>query len=249
MSTDTPRLRMFAGPNGSGKSTIKSLISPKLLGTYINADDLEREIRLHRAIDLDPFGVRTDPEEVTAFFNASTLLKRASLTTAASAVRLRGTALDFGDLTANSYFASVVADFIRRKLISSSTSLTFETVMSSPDKVEFFREARARGFRTYLYYIATSDPSLNVSRVRNRVELGGHPVPEDKIISRYYRSLDLLAPAIRASDRAYIFDNSTKDRIWLAEITDGSNLEMRTAEMPAWFRNYVWERMDSQRAK
>jgi predicted ABC-type ATPase len=249
VSIDTPRLRMFAGPNGSGKSTIKSLISPTLLGMYINADELEREIREHGAIDLSAFGVRTSPEEITSFFNASTLLRRASLTAAASTIQLRGTVLDFGDLTANSYFASVVPDFIRRKLISSSISLTFETVMSSPDKVEFFQEARTRGFRTYLYYIATSDPSLNVSRVRNRVEMGGHPVPEDGIISRYYRSLELLAPAIRASDRAYIFDNSTKDRIWLAEITDGSSLEMRAAEMPAWFRDYVWHRMDSQRAE
>lgn len=39
-----PRLRMFAGPNGSGKSTIKSLLSPELLGVYINPDDIQKEI-------------------------------------------------------------------------------------------------------------------------------------------------------------------------------------------------------------
>lgn len=39
--TDIPisRLRMFAGPNGSGKSTIKALITPKLLGFYVNPDE------------------------------------------------------------------------------------------------------------------------------------------------------------------------------------------------------------------
>lgn len=34
------RLRMFAGPNGSGKSTIKSIIPDRLLGHYLNPDDI-----------------------------------------------------------------------------------------------------------------------------------------------------------------------------------------------------------------
>ena len=43
MSPQTPRLRMFAGPNGSGKSTVKDLsnLPPKLLGVYVNPDELE----------------------------------------------------------------------------------------------------------------------------------------------------------------------------------------------------------------
>lgn len=41
----TPRLRMFAGPNGSGKSTVKNKINSKLLGVYLNADDIEQDIK------------------------------------------------------------------------------------------------------------------------------------------------------------------------------------------------------------
>lgn len=36
---------MFAGPNGSGKSTLKDILSPVLLGTYINPDELEKTLR------------------------------------------------------------------------------------------------------------------------------------------------------------------------------------------------------------
>lgn len=237
---------MFAGPNGSGKSTIKSVISQELLGVYVNADELEKEIHTTHTLDLTPFGVHTSQDEITSFLEASSLLRRAGLTAASATIRLRGASLDFGELAANSYLASVAADFIRRKLVESSASLTFETVMSSPDKIEFLREAQARGYRTYLYYISTSDPSINVSRVRDRVRMGGHPVPEEKIVTRYYRSLDLLASAIQVSNRAYIFDNSSKDRIWLAEITDGHRLEMREPEMPEWFKRHVWDRMGSQ---
>ena len=51
--------------------------------------------------------------------------------------------------------------------------------------------------------------------------------------------------AIMHTNRAYIFDNSTqdKDRTWLAEITDGRVLEMKTDLMPAWFKRAVWDKI------
>ncbi len=113
--------------------------------------------------------------------------------------------------------------------------------MSSPDKVDLMRRAREAGFRVYLYYIATADPAINSSRVQSRVNSGGHDVPEDKIVSRYYRSLDLLYDAIRNSNRAYVFDNSTeeKEKVWLAEMTDGGQLTLNSDEVPEWFGRYV----------
>jgi hypothetical protein len=38
------------------------------------------------------------------------------------------------------------------------------------------------------------------------------------------------------SKREFPFDNSTHEHIWLAEITDGQVLEMKTDQVPAWFR-------------
>lgn len=106
--------------------------------------------------------------------------------------------------------------------------------MSSADKVEFLRLAREGGFRTYLYFVATEDPEINISRVQHRVRTGGHPVPTDKIVSRYHRSLALLPEALAHTSRAYVFDNSGHERVWVAEITDGVELEIRTNDLPAW---------------
>jgi predicted ABC-type ATPase len=104
-------------------------------------------------------------------------------------------------------------------------------------------QAQAAGYRTYLYFVATDDPAINISRVRNRVKLGGHAVPEGLIVKRYYKSLGLLMEAIRCTNRAYIFDNSgdnaDRSHTWLAEITDGRNLELKTDLIPAWFRRAV----------
>ena len=243
--SDTPRLRMFAGPNGSGQSTIQAVIRPELLGVYINPDEIEKDIRERGFLDLKSFEVVTTDAEILGFFNASVLLAQADLLEDAAGLRFNDDKLSFFQVSVNSYFASVAADFIRHKLLERGTSFTFETVMSSADKVAFLKKAQARGFRTYLYFVATDDPIINISRVRNRVRLGGHPVPDDKVIARYERSLGLLLEAIRHTDRAYIFDNSGLSQIWLAEVSDGNTLTMKTDRMPMWFKAAVWDKMQS----
>ncbi len=237
--TDFPRLRMFAGPNGSGKSTIKSVLKPDLLGYYVNPDEIEKEILAYGFLDLEPFGIRTSRQAILDFFQASTLLSQAGLLDEAAELSYNDGKLDFFAVSVNAYFASVAADFIRQHLLQQHQSFTFETVMSSPDKVAFLQKAQRFGYRTYLYYVATEDPLINISRVQHRVRMGGHSVPPDKIVSRYHRSLDLLVNAIRFTNRAYLFDNSGTQRLWVAEVTDGHTIELQTDQVPEWFRRSV----------
>jgi len=249
-----PRLRMFAGPNGSGKSLIKSevgrIIGERHFGYYINPDELEKRIRQLGFLDFSDFNLEIDEKEVLDFFQKSGWLIKVGLEPEASKIKFTENSLDFTQVEVNSYFASVASDFIRRKLLLSKQTFTFETVMSARDKVEFLAEAQAVGYRTYLYYIATEDPLINVSRVAYRVnEEKGHNVPEDKIKSRYKNSLDLLLEAIKNSNRAYLFDNSVdRDdksiiREGIAEITDGELIELKTDDVPAWFKKYVLDKI------
>lgn len=242
MNTNTPRLRMFAGPNGSGKSTFKVMIRQELLGIYINPDEIEKEICNCGFLDLDAYQVTTSREEILNFFTQSSLLEKAGCLDEAHLLRFNDNKLSFHEVIVNAYFASTAADFIRQKLIECSKSFTFETVMSFPDKIELLRKAQSRGYRTYLYYVATENPEINISPVQYRVKRGGHSVPEDKIITRYKRSLDLLMEAVQSTHRAYIFDNSTHEHIWLAEITNGRELEMKTDQIPAWFKKALWNK-------
>ncbi len=250
MTTVTPRLRMFAGPNGSGKSTLKTVLPPELLGVYLNPDEIEARVRRDGFLCVEEFGLRIGPEtdsDLLNFLRQSDFLSEAGLAPAVRMLKCSNGRLDFSSVAVNSYFASVVADYIRQKLMKQKTSFTLETVMSSRDKVTLLEQAQQCGYRTYLYFIATDDPAINISRVQNRVKQGGHSVPEDKIISRYYRSIDLLMEAIRYTNRAYIFDNSghKKLRNWLAEITDGKTLEIKADQIPAWFVKAVLEKISS----
>lgn len=191
------------------------------------------------------FGVDATEGEILGFFAASTLIAKAGLGAESSRLKFADGMLGFAEVEANAYFASVAADFLRRKLMEKGVSFSFETVMSSPDKVELLEIAQAHGYRTYLCYIATEDPEINLARVKARVALGGHDVPEDKIVSRYHRSLDLLLEAVKHTDRAYLFDNSRQggEHLWVAEITNGSDLEMKTDPMPLWFQKAVLEKI------
>jgi predicted ABC-type ATPase len=240
-----PRLRMFAGPNGSGKSTIKGVISRELLGVYLNPDDMQKEMEATGVLELSAYGVEISEDEIVRFFGDSALLRKAGLVEAARGLSFSEGRLSFSNVAVNAYFASVAADFLRQKLLERRVSLSFETVMSSPDKVALLAQAQALGYRTYLYYVATDDPAINVARVHARVQLGGHDVPEEKIAQRYYRSLDLLLGAIRHTSRAYLFDNSREgdERMWVAEVTDGRDLELKCDPMPRWFQAAVWDKI------
>ena len=131
----------------------------------------------------------------------------------------------------------MLADYLRKTAIEAGKSFSFETVMSSQDKVDLLSETRSKGYRTYLYYIATEDPEINVARVSTRVAEGGHDVPSDKVIARYYRSIKLLPEAIRHVNRGFLFDTSGEQPLYFAEVTDGSTMHRqppRPQALPAW---------------
>ena len=116
---------MFAGPNGSGKSTIKAALPAELLGYYINPDEIEQGIRERLFLDLSAFDVATTPEEILPFFRASALIQRAGLEPGAQSLSFFGGKLFFPEGLANSYFASVAADFVRRKLVEKLVEACF----------------------------------------------------------------------------------------------------------------------------
>lgn len=250
MSRAIPRLRMFAGPNGSGKSTIKAVvedeIGPELFGVYINADDIELEISRSGYLDISAYGVDSASDEILGFFRNSAFLAEKGLSDDAAQLEFTDDKLTFDSVIVNSYFASVAADFLRHKLLEGGVTFTFETVMSHQSKVDFLRQAQDYGFRTYLYYVATEDPEINISRVLSRVAEGGHNVDRDKIVERYQRSLDFLADAVGYANRAYIFDNSSAEKVWVAEVTDGDVIELKSDTMPNWFKTALWDKFASE---
>ncbi len=94
-------------------------------------------------------------------------------------------------------------------------------------------DARELDFEVVLIYVGTSSADINVARVKNRVRLGGHDVPEEDIHRRYDRSVANLPVAVERADHALVFDNSTKRGFQLVAYFDQGQPESLD-ELPSW---------------
>jgi predicted ABC-type ATPase len=114
------------------------------------------------------------------------------------------------ELAMRPYQAARTADSLRRALIDRSESFVFETVFSDPvgDKIAFLEDAAARGYVVVLCFIGLSRPELSTERVAMRVSQGGHDVPDEKLWSRFPRTLANLSTAIARLPYTLIYDNS-----------------------------------------
>jgi predicted ABC-type ATPase len=133
--------------------------------------------------------------------------------------------------------AAELATARRWACLDRGDSLAFETVFSAADKVEFVREARRRGYFCRLFYVGTTTPTINASRVARRVMEGGHDVPIRKLLSRYVASLANCARVAAEVDRLYLYDNSTDDAepTLLLRAADGA-ITREYADLPLWAR-------------
>lgn len=137
-----------------------------------------------------------------------------------------------GDIMERAYEASAIAARHRDECIRNGDSFAFETVMSHPSKLALLEKAKDAGFDITLVFISTKDPRYNVARVQDRVAKGGHDVPENKIISRYYRTHAYLPIAISLAHRAYIFDNTITPQLG-AVLSEGEIVE-QNQDSPQW---------------
>ncbi len=124
----------------------------------------------------------------------------------------------------------------REQCLKTGISFVFETVFSAPDKIDFLVRAKEAGFFIRLFFIATYSPTINASRIANRVMKGGHDVPITKIISRYYKSIEnckIVSPMV---DRLYVYDNSVdnEDAKLLFRLSNGVMGKKYVTDVPEW---------------
>jgi predicted ABC-type ATPase len=239
------RLRMFAGPNGSGKSTLVYEI-PKMapsvdLGVILNADEILKLLLDTSTLHLADYGLRIR-SDLWATYLAQGGDRGTGLTTAlCSLTQNVFHVADAGD--SNPYIAAIITDFLREQLLAEQRPFSFETVMSHPSKIDFMEQAQRQGYRTYLYFVTTMSPDINVDRVAQRVGEGGHPVPEEKTRQRYDRTMKLLPEALKHARRAYLFDNTKTMRL-VAEKTPENQLLYFDPVVPQWLVESVFQPCD-----
>ncbi len=236
------KFRLFAGPNGSGKSTLIKQISKKYpLGYVVNADVILDHLNNRKHINCSSLLPRIiHNEEWLNYICSNDSDPRIADLDIENLYIKENIFVSHNRL--NSYHAAFIASFFREKLLDEKKSFSFETVMSHPSKLDFLRQTKVAGFKTYLYFICTQDPEINKTRVLNRRLKGGHSVRESKIVSRYYRSLDLLFEAFSIADRAFILDSSSEKRNLIIE-KNGDIIIQHDENVPEWIEKYLLKKL------
>jgi predicted ABC-type ATPase len=246
--TPKKRFRMFAGPNGSGKSSLyERLRKDAIIHTdiYISADKIEADIRKNKRFVFNAYGVKvSEPEFKTAAGKYGILSKHPNRKGLLEALSIKGGILYIKEKKfIDSYLASAIVSYLGRKFLETGKSFCLETVMSHPSKVALLEQAKRFGFKTYLYFVFTDDPRLNIRRIRSRVESGGHDVKKEKIKPRYERSLGYVADAVKTADVSFLVDNSILFDV-VAEIEKGKKIRRKKAgydfkkKLPAFYKAY-----------
>lgn len=144
--------------------------------------------------------------------------------------------------------AARAAEDMRWALIAQRISFVTETVMSDAKRwMAFVNEAKSQGYRVVLYFVTTTDVSINIKRVAERVLAGGHAVPEDKIDSRYKKVMEEVLPCVLGSvDESVLFDNSSPETgiVGVLHIKHGQITPLMEMEkLPRWARPLLDEKI------
>lgn len=96
-----------------------------------------------------------------------------------------------------------------KELLDANQSFAFETTASGINYVKHLKLAKEKGYELSLTFLWLSKPEEAVRRVAQRVKQGGHHVPEESVVRRYYTGIkNLIFHYLPLVDEALIMDNS-----------------------------------------
>ena len=94
--------------------------------------------------------------------------------------------------------------------IAGKLEFAIETTLGGNTITRLLAEAAARGTAIHVWYVGLASPELHIRRVRARVRLGGHDIPEEAIRRRYEHSRRNLIALLPALTALRLYDNSTE---------------------------------------
>ncbi len=96
------------------------------------------------------------------------------------------------------------------KLAAARADFAFETTLAARSYARWIQNLLDDGYSFHLHFVSLRSADLAVQRVRDRVALGGHNIPEQDIRRRYIRaSRNFFEIYQSLADYWFVYDNST----------------------------------------
>ncbi|MDE6647923.1 MAG: zeta toxin family protein [Prevotella sp.] len=103
------------------------------------------------------------------------------------------------------------------ELLGKDVTFSIETTLATKSYINLVRNAQKQGYSVKLLFFWLRNPELAIQRVAERVENGGHNIPEDIIRRRYIAGINnLFRLFMNEVDSWVIFDNSENPRKLIA---------------------------------
>ena len=123
-----------------------------------------------------------------------------------------------------------------RDLAGKGEDFAFETTLASRTFAPWMLELKQQGYRLHLVFLWLKDADLAVSRVKTRVELGGHHIPEKTIRRRYNKGVanffNLYRPLL---DSWKFYDNSDSSILSLVASGAGNKVVVEN--------KFIWDKL------
>lgn len=113
------------------------------------------------------------------------------------------------------------------ELLAAGESFSVETTLAARSYLSLIRKAQAQGYVVNLLFFWLRSPELAIQRVAKRVSEGGHSIPADVIVRRYYRGIDNFFHIYKdVVDSWILIDNANNPRIVIADNDHVYNKEL-----------------------
>jgi predicted ABC-type ATPase len=93
------------------------------------------------------------------------------------------------------------------ELLKAKKSVALESTISGKYHERLIEKFKKSGYEIVLIYVFLNLPELNIARIKNRVALGGHNVPDQDVIRRFHKSVKNFWAATGLADRWKLYYN------------------------------------------
>ena len=126
------------------------------------------------------------------------------------------------------------------ELLSREESFSIETTLATKSYFNLVRRAHAKGYHVNILFFWLRTPELAIQRVAERVQHGGHNIPEDILRRRYVAGIiNLFRLFIPVADYWVIYDNSVQPRIKIASGSKGNEIDVFNEELYKTIQEHV----------
>lgn len=129
-------------------------------------------------------------------------------------------------------------------LIEGDSSFSIETTLSTRSYAKLVERAHSKGFSVQLLFFWLPTTEMAIERVKQRVLEGGHNIPTDVIVRRYYGGIDnLFNIYMDIVDSWMLVDNFSVPRKIIASGGKRSEMKIMNKELFDKVKEYVRKRI------